>query len=631
MTDLLKTINSPADLRALSREQLPGLSQELRDFLVNSVSKTGGHLSSNLGTVELTVALHYVFQTPYDRLIWDVGHQSYPHKILTGRRDKMDTLRHYGGISGFPRRVESEYDTFGTAHSSTSISAALGMALGARAQGEKRVAVAVIGDGAMSAGMAFEALNNGGIHKDLPLVVILNDNDMSISPAVGALNRYLARLMSGRFYAATKKGLDSVLSMAPPLREFAKRLEEHAKGMVVPGTIFEEFGFNYIGPIDGHDLDSLIPTLQNVRRLALEGEGPQFLHIVTKKGQGYKLAEADPILYHGPGKFDPAKGITPTTAVKKTFTQVFGDWLCDMAEADKRLVGITPAMREGSGMVEFEARFPDRYFDVGIAEQHAVTFAGGLACEGMKPVVAIYSTFLQRGYDQLIHDVALQDLPVVFALDRSGLVGADGATHAGVYDIPFIRCIPNMLLMAPADEAECRDLLTTAFKQNHPSAVRYPRGAGVGAVVSKELKELPLGKGEIRRTSTAMNSPKVAILAFGTLLYPALEVAETFDATVANMRFIKPLDVDLVCELAKSHDLIVTLEEGAIGGGAGSACLEALSAAGIEVPSLVLGLPDRFVDHGDHALLMKECGLDVEGITKAIALKLGINPKKQAA
>lgn len=631
MTDLLKTINSPADLRELTREQLPGLSQELRDFLVDSVSKTGGHLSSNLGTVELTVALHYVFQTPYDRLIWDVGHQSYPHKILTGRRDKMDTLRHYGGISGFPRRVESEYDTFGTAHSSTSISAALGMALGARAQGEKRVAVAVIGDGAMSAGMAFEALNNGGIYKDLPLVVILNDNDMSISPAVGALNRYLARLMSGRFYAATKKGLDSVLSMAPPLREFAKRLEEHAKGMVVPGTIFEEFGFNYIGPIDGHDLDSLIPTLQNVRRLALEGEGPQFLHIVTKKGQGYKLAEADPILYHGPGKFDPAKGITPATSVKKTFTQVFGDWLCDMAEADKRLVGITPAMREGSGMVEFEARFPDRYFDVGIAEQHAVTFAGGLACEGMKPVVAIYSTFLQRGYDQLIHDVALQDLPVVFALDRSGLVGADGATHAGVYDIPFIRCIPNMLLMAPADEAECRDLLTTAFKQNHPSAVRYPRGAGVGVAVTKELKELPLGKGEIRRTSTAKNSPKVAILAFGTLLYPALEVAEVFDATVANMRFIKPLDVDLVCELAKSHDLIVTLEEGAIGGGAGSACLEALSTAGIEVPSLVLGLPDRFIDHGDHALLMKECGLDVEGITKAIALKLGINPKKQAA
>ena len=634
MTDLLKTIDDPKDLRELSRDQLPKLAAELREFLVDSVAKTGGHLSSNLGTVELTVALHYVFQTPYDRLIWDVGHQSYPHKILTGRRERMDTLRQYGGISGFPRRSESEYDTFGTAHSSTSISAAIGMALGARAQGEKRVAVAVIGDGAMSAGMAFEALNNGGIHKDLPLVVVLNDNDMSISPAVGALNRYLARLMSGRFYAATKKGLDSVLSMAPPLREFAKRLEEHAKGMVVPGTIFEEFGFNYIGPIDGHDLDSLVPTLQNVRRLALDGEGPQFLHVVTKKGQGYKLAEADPILYHGPGKFDPAQGIAtakPSTPSKKTFTQVFGDWVCDMAEADKRLVAVTPAMREGSGLVDFEARFPDRYFDVGIAEQHAVTFAGGLACEGMKPVVAIYSTFLQRGYDQLIHDVALQDLPVVFAMDRSGLVGADGATHAGAYDIPYLRCIPNMLLMAPADEAECRDLLTTAFKQNHPSAVRYPRGAGVGAVVSKELKELPLGKAEIRRRTSGLQGKKVAILAFGTLLYPALEVAPEFDATVVNMRFIKPLDVDLVCKMAQEHDLIVTLEEGAVGGGAGSACLEALSVAGIQVPTLMLGLPDRFVDQGDHALLMKECGLDAAGIRKAIAEKLGIPAKQQAA
>ena len=634
MTDLLKTIDDPKDLRELSRDQLPKLAAELREFLVDSVAKTGGHLSSNLGTVELTVALHYVFQTPYDRLIWDVGHQSYPHKILTGRRERMDTLRQYGGISGFPRRSESEYDTFGTAHSSTSISAAIGMALGARAQGEKRVAVAVIGDGAMSAGMAFEALNNGGIHKDLPLVVVLNDNDMSISPAVGALNRYLARLMSGRFYAATKKGLDSVLSMAPPLREFAKRLEEHAKGMVVPGTIFEEFGFNYIGPIDGHDLDSLVPTLQNVRRLALDGEGPQFLHVVTKKGQGYKLAEADPILYHGPGKFDPAQGIAtakPSTPSKKTFTQVFGEWACDMALADKRLVAVTPAMREGSGLVDFEARFPDRYFDVGIAEQHAVTFAGGLACEGMKPVVAIYSTFLQRGYDQLIHDVALQDLPVVFAMDRSGLVGADGATHAGAYDIPYLRCIPNMLLMAPADEAECRDLLTTAFKQNHPSAVRYPRGAGVGAIVSKELKELPLGKAEIRRNTSGLQGKKVAILAFGTLLYPALEIANDFDATVVNMRFIKPLDVDLVCKMAREHDLIVTLEEGAVGGGAGSACLEALSSAGIEVATLVLGLPDRFVDQGDHALLMKECGLDAAGIRKAISNKLGITVKQQAA
>ena len=622
MTDLLKTINSPKDLRLLSRDQLPDVAEELREFLLETVSQTGGHLSSNLGTVELAVALHYVLQTPYDRLVWDVGHQSYPHKILTGRRDRMGTLRQYGGISGFPRRDESEYDTFGTAHSSTSISAAIGMALGAKAQGEKRVAVAVIGDGAMTAGMAFEALNNGGIHKDLPLIVVLNDNDMSISPAVGALNRYFARLMSGRFYATTKKGLDSVLSIAPPLREFAKRLEEHAKGMVVPCTIFEEFGFNYIGPIDGHDLDSLVPTLENVRRLALNGEGPQFLHVVTKKGQGYKLAEADPILYHGPGKFDPSQGIAKASATKKTFTQVFGDWLCDMASVDKRLVGITPAMREGSGMVEFESRFPDRYFDVGIAEQHAVTFAGGMACEGMKPVVAIYSTFLQRGYDQLIHDIALQDLPVVFALDRSGLVGADGATHAGAYDIPYIRCIPNMLLMAPADEAECRDLLTTAFKQDHPAAVRYPRGAGVGAVVSKELKTLPLGKGEIRRNTQGLNKKKVAILAFGTLLYPALEVAEEFDATVANMRFIKPLDADLVCSLAKDHDLIVTLEEGAIGGGAGSACLEALALAGIQVPSLLLGLPDRFVDHGDHASLMKECGLDAAGIAQSIKTKL---------
>jgi len=432
--------------------------------------------------------------------------------------------------------------------------------------------------------------------------------------------------MSGRFYAATKKGLDSVLSMAPPLREFAKRLEEHAKGMVVPGTIFEEFGFNYIGPIDGHDLDSLIPTLQNVRRLALEGEGPQFLHVVTKKGQGYKLAEADPILYHGPGKFDPSQGIKPSTTSKKTFTQVFGEWLCDMAAADPKLVAITPAMREGSGLVEFESRFPQRYFDVGIAEQHAVTFAGGLACEGLKPVVAIYSTFLQRGYDQLIHDVALQDLPVVFALDRAGLVGADGATHAGAYDIPFLRCVPNMILMAPADEAECRDLLTTAYRQNHPSAVRYPRGAGVGAVVSQELKELPLGRGEIRR-----QGKKVAILAFGTLLYPALDVAERIDATVANMRFIKPIDADLVCSLARTHDLLVTLEEGAIGGGAGSACLEVLAEQGIEVPCLQLGLPDRFVDHGDHALLMKECGLDVDGIQKAIQKKLDLSQKKRAA
>ena len=632
MSDLLKTINSPHDLRTLSREQLVQLADELRAYMVDSVSQTGGHLSSNLGTVELTVALHYVLNTPDDRLIWDVGHQSYPHKILTGRRDQMHTLRKLGGISGFPRRSESEYDTFGTAHSSTSISAALGMARASQTKGEKRVAVAVIGDGAMSAGMAFEALNNAGVYHDLPLIVILNDNDMSISPAVGALNRYLARLMSGRFYARTKKGLESVLSMAPPLREFAKRLEEHAKGMVVPGTIFEEFGFNYIGPIDGHDLDSLIPTLQNVRRLAIEGDGPQFLHVVTKKGQGYKLAEVDPILYHGPGKFDPTHGIKPsTTPSKKTFTQVFGEWLCDMAAKDKRLVGITPAMREGSGMVEFEQRFPDRYYDVGIAEQHAVTFAGGMACEGMKPVVAIYSTFLQRGYDQLIHDVALQDLPVVFALDRAGLVGADGATHAGAYDIPYLRCIPNMYVMTPSDEQECRALLTTAFEANHPSAVRYPRGSGVGVEIQKELISLPLGKGEIRRQSNQAPGSRVAILAFGTLLHPALTAAASLDATVVNMRFVKPLDEALLIELAKTHDAFVSIEEGAIQGGAGSACLEALAAAGIEKPFLQLGLPDQFIDHGDPALLLAACGLDAEGIEKSIRTRFTFCASRKVA
>lgn len=619
MSDLLKTINSPHDLRTLSKDQLAQLADELRAFVVESVSETGGHLSSNLGTVELTIALHYVLNTPDDRLIWDVGHQSYPHKILTGRRDQMHTLRKLGGISGFPRRSESDYDTFGTAHSSTSISAALGMARASQTKGEKRVAVAVIGDGAMSAGMAFEALNNAGVYHDLPLIVVLNDNDMSISPAVGALNRYLARLMSGRFYARTKKGLESVLSMAPPLREFAKRLEEHAKGMVVPGTIFEEFGFNYIGPIDGHDLDSLIPTLQNVRRLAIEGDGPQFLHVVTKKGQGYKLAEADPILYHGPGKFDPTHGIKPASAPsKKTFTQVFGEWLCDTAAVDERLIGITPAMREGSGMVEFEKQYPNRYYDVGIAEQHAVTFAAGMACEGLKPVVAIYSTFLQRGYDQLIHDVALQDLPVVFALDRAGLVGADGATHAGAYDIPYLRCIPNMYVMTPSDEQECRALLTTAFEANHPAAVRYPRGSGVGVETQKALVSLPLGKGEVRRESSQASGSRIALLAFGTLLHPALVAAEQLDATVANMRFVKPIDEALILELAKTHDAFVSIEEGAIQGGAGSACLEVLAAAGIEKPFLQLGLPDQFIDHGDPALLLAACGLDAAGIETSV-------------
>ena len=614
----LYSINSPDDLRKLSREELPALADELREFVLDSVSKTGGHLSSNLGTVELSIALHYVFDTPKDPIVWDVGHQSYPHKILTGRRERMNTLRQHKGLSGFPHRSESEFDAFGTGHSSTSISAAMGMARAFQTKGERHVAVAVIGDSAMTGGMAFEAMNNAGVYDDLPLVVILNDNDMSISPAVGALNRHLARLLSGNIYSATKKGIDSVLSIAPPLREFAKRLEDHAKGMVSPSTIFQEFGFNYFGPIDGHDLDALIPMLQNVRRLALEGRGPQFLHVVTKKGQGYELAEADPVLYHGPSKFNPQEGVKKSAAGKKTFTQVFGEWLCDMAHADPLLVGITPAMREGSGLVEFEKSFPKRYYDVGIAEQHAVTFAAGMACEGMKPVVAIYSTFLQRAYDQLIHDVALQDLPVLFALDRAGLVGADGATHAGAYDIPFLRCIPNMLVMTPADEAECRDLLTTAFHQPHPSAVRYPRGAGVGTIASKELRTLPMGKGELRRKSTAPLGQRVAILAFGTLLYPALEVAEGIDATVANMRFVKPLDVDLIQSLAVDHDYFVTIEDGAIAGGAGSACLEALSNLGINKPLLQLGLPDQFIEHGDYGLLMTKCGLDAEGIAKSI-------------
>jgi 1-deoxy-D-xylulose-5-phosphate synthase len=626
----LNSIHSPADLKKLPREQLPALADELRQFVLDSVSKTGGHLSSNLGTVELSIALHYVFDTPHDRIVWDVGHQSYPHKILTGRRDRMNTLRQFSGLSGFPRRAESEYDAFGTGHSSTSISAAMGMARAFQTKGEKQVAVAVIGDSAMTGGMAFEAMNNAGVYDDLPLVVILNDNDMSISPAVGALNRHLARLLSGNIYSATKKGIDSVLSIAPPLREFAKRLEDHAKGMVSPSTIFQEFGFNYFGPIDGHDLDALIPMLQNVRRLALEGRGPQFLHVVTRKGQGYELAEADPVLYHGPSKFNPEEGIQKSTAPsQKTFTQVFGEWLCDMAHADPLLIGITPAMREGSGLVEFEMNFPKRYYDVGIAEQHAVTFAAGMACEGMKPVVAIYSTFLQRAYDQLIHDVAIQDLPVLFALDRAGLVGADGATHAGAYDIPFLRCIPNMLVLTPADEAECRDLLTTAFHQSHPSAVRYPRGAGVGTIPSKELRTVPLGKGELRRKSNAPAGQRMAILAFGTLLYPALEVAERMDASVANMRFVKPLDIELLKSLAQDHDYFVTIEDGAIQGGAGSACLEALSAMGINKPLLQLGLPDEFVEHGDYKLLMSRCGLDVAGIAKSISQRFpGLNSAK---
>ena len=609
MSNLLNTVNSPADLRALPRQQLGPLADELREYLLKSVAQTGGHLSSNLGTVELTVALHYVFNTPHDRIVWDVGHQTYPHKILTGRRDQMSTLRQRHGLSGFPRRSESEFDSFGTAHSSTSISAALGMAMAAQQKGESRHSIAVIGDGAMTAGMAFEALNNAGV-TNARLLVILNDNDMSISPPVGALNRYLAQLMSGRFYSAAKEVGKQVLKGAPPLFELAKRFEEQAKGLVVPATLFEKFGFNYIGPIDGHDLDSLIPTLQNLKNL----EGPQFLHVVTKKGQGYELAEADPVAYHGPGKFDPAVGLVPSTTVAKTtFTQVFGQWLCDMAEHDPLLVGITPAMREGSGMVTFHKRFPDRYYDVGIAEQHALTFAAGLACEGVKPVVAIYSTFLQRAYDQLIHDVALQKLPMVLALDRAGIVGADGATHAGVFDIPFLRCVPNVSVACPADENECRQLLTTAYQQDHCVAVRYPRGAGVGAEVDPGLNALPFGKGEIRR-----QGQRIALLAFGTLLYPAIEVGESLNLTVVNMRWAKPLDNELLAQVARSHDALVTLEEGAVMGGAGSAVLEALQVLDIQKPVLTLGVADVFTEHGDPVKLLTELGLDATGIRASI-------------
>jgi 1-deoxy-D-xylulose-5-phosphate synthase len=606
---LLTRINDPHQLRELDRRQLPRLAAELREFLIESVSKTGGHLSSNLGTVELTVALHYVFNTPDDRLVWDVGHQTYAHKILTGRREGMGHLRMLGGIAGFPRRDESAYDTFGTGHSSTSISAALGMAVAAKRAGLDRRVVAVIGDGAMTGGMAFEALNNAGA-SSANLLVILNDNEMSISPNVGALNNYFAKLLSGRFYTAVKKRGGKVLEALPPIRELAKRAEEHFKGMVMPSTLFEEFGFNYVGPIDGHDLDVLIGTLSNIRKLA----GPQFLHIVTKKGQGYKLAEDDPCLYHGVAKFNPENGVAQKPAsAKPTYTQIFGDWLCDMAQQDWRLVGITPAMREGSGMVEFSERFPDRYFDVGIAEQHALTFAAGLACEGVKPVVGIYSTFLQRAYDQLIHDVALQNLPVMLAIDRAGLVGADGPTHAGAFDLSFLRCIPNMTVLAPSDENECRQMLYTAFTLDGPAAVRYPRGVGVGAAIQADMAALPVGKGEIRR-----QGEKIAILAFGSMLHPALSAAEELNATVANMRFVKPLDDALVRQLAQSHDLLVTIEENVIQGGAGSAVLESMEKQGLATRVLQLGLPDRFVEHGDPAVLLSDCGLDPGGVVSAV-------------
>ena len=605
---LLETINDPHQLRQLTRKELPALVKELRAFLIESVSKTGGHLASNLGTVELTIALHYVFNTPEDRLVWDVGHQTYAHKILTGRREAMSRLRMLGGIAGFPKREESAYDTFGTGHSSTSISAAFGMAVAAQRQGLDRRVVAVIGDGALTGGMALEALNNAGAN-DANLLVILNDNEMSISPNVGALNHYLAKLLSGRFYNTVRKRGGKVLDVIPPIRELAKRAEEHMKGMVVPGTLFEEFGFNYLGPIDGHDLDALIDTLSNIKKL----DGPQFLHIVTKKGQGYKLAEDDPCLYHGVAKFNPADGVPSKASAKPSYTQIFGDWLCDMALNDWRLVGITPAMREGSGMVKFSEQFPDRYFDVGIAEQHALTFAAGLACEGLKPVVAIYSTFLQRAYDQLIHDVALQNLPVVFAIDRAGLVGADGPTHAGAFDLSFLRCIPNMTVMAPSDENECRQMLYTAFMLNAPAAVRYPRGSGVGAKIETEMQALPIGQGRLLR-----RGEKVALLAFGSMVQPALQAAEELNATVADMRFVKPLDEALIKQLMLSHDLLVTLEENVIQGGAGSAVAECLAKLGSTKRLVLLGLPDRFVEHGDPALLLAGCGLDVAGVVESV-------------
>jgi 1-deoxy-D-xylulose-5-phosphate synthase len=612
--DLLESINSPAELRQLERRQLPVLAAQLRQFILESVARTGGHLSSNLGTVELTIALHYVFDTPDDRIVWDVGHQTYPHKILTGRRTAMDRLRMHGGISGFPKRSESTYDAFGTAHSSTSISAALGMALAARMKGESRRAIAVIGDGAMSAGMAFEAMNNAGV-TDADLLVILNDNEMSISPAVGALNRYLARLLSGPYMAARRAGRRLLDAMPEPVASLARRAEEHVKGMMVPSTMFEEFGLTYVGPIDGHDIDSLIATLTSIR----DQSGPRLLHVVTRKGQGYARAEEDPVAYHGVSKFQPEAGLASGRgAARLTYTQVFGDWLCDMAKADSRVVGITPAMREGSGLVRFEREHPDRYFDVGIAEQHAVTFAAGLACEGMRPVVAIYSTFLQRGYDQLIHDVCLQGLPVLFAIDRGGLVGADGATHHGAFDLSYLRCLPGMVVMTPADEDECRQMLWTGMTLDGPSAVRYPRGSGPGVTPCEAMTALEIGRGQWRRKGN-----RVALLAFGSLLATAFVVGETLDASVVNMRFVKPLDEALVRELASTHELLVTLEENVVAGGAGSAVAEALAAAGLATPLLQLGLPDRYIDHGEQAQLLAEAGLDAPSVLQAIQRRLG--------
>ena len=608
---LLTRIDTPQDLRRFERSQLSPLADELRNYLLESVSKTGGHLSSNLGTVELSIALHYIFNTPEDRIVWDVGHQTYGHKILTGRREAMAGLRQFGGISGFPRRSESEYDTFGTAHSSTSLSAALGMAVAARDQQTQRRAIAVIGDGAMSAGMAFEALNNAGEIRDINLLVILNDNEMSISPPVGAMTRILARMLTGRTYNAARRAGERVLGIAPPVLDFARKVEEHVIGLITPGTLFEEFGFHYYGPIDGHDLDTLVPTLENLRDLP----GLHFLHLVTRKGHGYKLAEADPVLYHGVSRFDHTAGIpTSTGPAKLNYTKVFSDWLCDMAEQDDRLVGITPAMREGSGLQRFSERFPDRYYDVGIAEQHAVTFAAGLACEGLKPVVAIYSTFLQRAYDQLIHDVALQNLPVMFAIDRAGLVGADGGTHHGAFDLSYLLCIPNMVVFTPADEDECRQMLYTAYQHDGPTAVRYPRGgSGSGSEPASTMTAMPLATAQVRREGR-----RVAILAFGSVLSAALAAGEELDATVVNMRFAKPLDEACIRAMAANHELIVTVEENAVIGGVGGEVARVLDTVAARPRHLRLGLPDQFIDHGDQQRLLQMAGLDGPGIVAAI-------------
>jgi len=607
----LDRIASPRDLRAMAARELPRIAEELRRYVLNTVAATGGHLSSNLGTIELTVALHYVFDTPADRLIWDVGHQTYGHKILTGRRADMASLRRHGGPSGFPRRTESDYDAFGTAHSSTSISAALGMAVAARLRGEHRHIVAVIGDGAMSAGMAFEALNNA---KDENLLVVLNDNEMSISEPVGAMNQYFARVLASRFYNSVREGGKHLLSIMPPVQELARRAESHAKGMLLPGTMFEELGFNYIGPVDGHDVGLLVATLRRVRDLP----GPQFLHVVTRKGAGYRRAEDDPILYHGVSTFDPAVGIVAKPPARKSFSQVFGDWARDMARVDESMVVITPAMREGSGLVEYSREFPARYFDVGIAEQHALTFAAGLACEGMRPVVAIYSTFLQRGYDQLVHDVMLQNLPVMLAIDRAGIVGADGATHIGAYDLSFLRCLPNMTIMAPSDERECRRMLSTAHRLPGPAAVRYPRGSGPGIDPGQGLDDVAVGKADVRRRSTRA-ARRLAILAFGPVLHAALDAAAVFDATVVDMRFVKPLDRELLLALAADHDAFVTVEENVVAGGAGAGVGELFADAGVAKPMLHLGLPDRIVDHGDPVVLMAQVGLDAAGIQATVA------------